>query len=148
MSWQIFQRWFNLPPEGINEYFIANHGKKFWFAWDESAEPDLYLQVCYYGQWIGHVQTISRKNHGLELADINIFPLYRHLRGRGAGSEMMKCLIKEARRQNVRYIGGAIVPDEYMTKEQLITFYTKHGFDVLEDQAGNYSIMLKLNTAL
>lgn len=145
MSWQILQRWFNLPPEGIAEYFIANHGKKFWFAWDEGAEPDLYLQVCYYGQWIGHVQTISRKNHGLELSDIIVLPQFRYLRGQGVGSEMMKCLIKEARRRNVRSIWGVIIPDEYTTNEQLIKFYTKHGFEVSENQTGKHSILLKLN---
>ena len=75
MSWQILQRWFNLPPEGITEYFIANHGEKFWFVWDENAEPDICLHVCYYGQLIGLAQTISHKDHGLELSDI-IIPSY------------------------------------------------------------------------
>jgi hypothetical protein len=36
----------------------------------------------------------------------------------------------------------AISPDEYTTKEQLIKFHKKHGFDVSEDQD---SILLKLN---
>lgn len=58
---------------------------------------------------------------------------------------MMKCLIKEARRRNIRYIWGAIVPAEDTTKEQLIRFYKKHGFDVSEDEKGDHSILLKLN---
>ena len=70
--------------------------------------PALYLQVFYYGKWVGKVDAVSTEDGGLDLADIIIVD--RRLRGRGVGSEMMKCLIA-----------------------------------VSEDQAGNHSILLKLN---
>src|SRR6187551_2329355 len=109
MSWQILQRWFNVAPDGVHQYFTANHNQKFWFEWIEDFAPNFFLHVSSYGKGIGKVEAAPTKDGGLELADIII--LDRRLRGHGVGSEMMKCLIQEARRQNIRYIRGVISPD-------------------------------------
>ena len=140
MSSQIFQQWFNLAPDGISTYFTDKKGQKFWFEWVEGLE--LYLHVTTYGRWVGKVEAEPTGDGGLDLIDI--FVVDRRLRGCGVGSEMMKCLIKKARERNVRYIWGAIVPDEYTTKEYLIQFYRKHGFAISEDEKGDHSILLKL----
>lgn len=84
MLWQLFQRWFNLAPEGVTEYFTDKKRQKFWFAWVEDFAPDLYLHLSYYGKWVGKVEAEPTQDGGLDLIDILVVD--RRLRGRASAA--------------------------------------------------------------
>jgi GNAT superfamily N-acetyltransferase len=145
MSWKLFQHWFNCSPAPNLECVTDKNGEKYWTTWITSYESGVKLHVIYYGNWIGTIDSIWADKGELILADNVIFDRYSYLRGRGVGKAMMRSFIEYAIKHNVLNIEGFIQPHDGSTREYLIEWYKRQGFNVYKTKNGTYNIDMKLN---
>lgn len=143
MTWQIFEKWFNLPPWKDADYIVDNRGEKFWVSWNDLHEDIAKLRLRYRSHPAGHVNLIEEDESLLTLADIHIVKPYR---GRGLGKEMMRRIIQWAKESDYREICGFIQPGEEVTLEYLQEWYKRQGFKVYEAKPGVFHILLVLQS--
>ena len=139
---KLLERWFNLPPTKDAPFIEDHHGEKFWIVW-EIEEEAASLYVWYRGRFVGNVNLIFENDHSVTLADIVVFQS-RELRNRGLGKAMLHEAIRLAKTYDAKHIWGFIQPHDGVTKEYLIAWYRKQGFNVYEAKPGIYHILLEL----
>lgn len=139
------QRWFNLAPFPDAEYITDRYGRKCWIDWATHFDLGPKLVIYYRRTWVGTVEYSWVDDDGIVINDIIIFNYKYNLRGRGLGKSMMKCYVAEMRRRGVKYIRGFIKPHEGSTKEYLIEWYRRQGFEVFEPKPGRFHVRLELN---
>jgi len=141
---KLFQRWFNLPPTKDAEFITDNRGEKFWIIWTTHVGNAPKLVLIYRGQWVGTVESVEEEDGGLTIADVILFDYHYKLRHRGLGKAMLRRFVEYAREHGVTYLWGWIQAHEGSTKEYLIEWYRRQGFQVYEVKDGVYHVKLEL----
>ncbi len=100
------------------------------------------MSVWYRGSPSGRINLIWKENQEVTLADIEIFPQRlrnRDLHHRGLGKAMLQEAIRYIKERGGERITGRIQPHGPASKEYLIEWYRRQGFDAIEED-GKYFI--------
>ena len=137
ISWldELKYKFFNIFPYPDTPFIKTEDGSVFWIDFVDKRPPQISIGKS--GHHCGIINLIWNYE-SLEVWDINLFPKYR---GKGVGTLLLNWLIGYARQENMRYLWGAVSPEDEQDFDRLMAWYLRNGF---ERESSKDSILLKL----